>query len=104
MVSYHLAMWLLWQLNNVGGKEMNKEEFATKYGYGDDDFKDMFLSDLNALLRNERLEFCREIEILLKDGIKTRTYQTRFDIPCDFPQDKVDTMIDEILAEYLKTE
>lgn len=40
-----------------------------------------------------------EVKIALKDGIKTRTYQTRFNIPCDFPQEKVEQMIDEIIDE-----
>jgi len=36
---------------------------------------------------------------ILKEGIKTRTYQKRFKIACDFPQDEIDLMIDEIIDE-----
>lgn len=36
----------------------------------------------------------------LKDSIKNKTYQTRFHIPCDFPQEKVDEMIDESFKEF----
>jgi hypothetical protein len=36
-----------------------KEGFATRYEYGYRDFKDKFLSDLNALLRNELIKFAQ---------------------------------------------
>lgn len=35
----------------------------------------------------------------LKEGIKNKSYQQRFHIPCDFPQEQVDTMINEIIDE-----
>jgi len=43
----------------------------------------------------------------LKEGVRNKSYQKRFDIPCDFPQDEVEIMIDEIIDELfsqIKTE
>ena len=43
-----------------------------------------------------------KLRVFLKDGIKNKSYQTRFDVSCDFPQDKVNLMIDELIDEYFK--
>jgi hypothetical protein len=46
-----------------------KEGFATRYEYGYRDFKDKFLSDLNALLREERLKVIDEVlAMYVRDG------------------------------------
>lgn len=49
------------------------------------------------------VENTENLKIHLKDSIKNKTYQKRFDIACDFPQDEVDLMIDEAVDEYLKS-
>jgi hypothetical protein len=63
--------------------------------------KERFMSDtlIKSIYPQKNIE---NLKVHLKDSIKNKTYQTRFGIACDFPQDKIDQMIDEAVDEYFK--